>query len=193
MFAPSEPIHSVLSFPLLPGKPKSDHLISYSNEKVIYVSCWTYSHPTLSSLSLLSSPSTTQLLFTHCSCCSLVGFPHAWPAPLPPKLSSLVAFLLLTFFFFCLTTQPPRCLSPVLIPVFHITQVTHLLYRRTAQPLVATRGFFSFFSNTLFFLSPFLTIHPSSGLLLEKIWYMSFKKKWKEGRKNPYSLFKPIL
>lgn len=73
VFAPSEPIHSVLSFPLLPGKPKSDHLTSYSNKKVIYVSCWTDSHPILSSESLLSS-STAQSLFIHCSCFSLVGF-----------------------------------------------------------------------------------------------------------------------
>lgn len=168
MFAPSEPIHSVLSFPPLPGKPKSDHRISCSNEKVIYASCSTGSHPTLSSPSLLSSPSTAQLLFTHCSCYPWWGNSvHGLCLFSKILLSSSTSSV---FFFFCLTTEPPRFPSLVLIPVFHTTQVTHLLYRRTAQPLAATRGFFSFFSNTLFFppLSPVLTIHPSTGLLLEK-------------------------
>lgn len=115
---------------------------------------WFTSYPQFSEF--LVFPSTVQSLFIHCSCCSLMGFLHAWPVLLPPKFSSLAAFLLLTFFFF-LTTQPPRALSPVLMLVFPITQVTHLLYRRTAQLLIATRGFFSFFS--LFF--PFSTLnHP---------------------------------
>lgn len=64
--------------------------------------------------------------------------------------------------------------------------------QKYCQILMATWGFFSF-SNTLFYLSPLLTIHPSSGLLLEKFLYMAFKKRMKGKKKNPYSLFKQLI
>lgn len=128
-------------------------------KRFIYVSCWTDWHPILSSESLLSSPSTAHHSLSTATVFSWLGSgTHTVCSPS----------------------------SKILIPTFHITQVTHLLYRRIAQILMATWGFFSF-SNTLFYLSPPLTIHPSSGLLLEKFLYMAFKKimKGKKERKTP--------
>lgn len=105
---------------------------------------WLTSYPQFSQSPLPSA----QLLFIHCSCCSLVGFPHAWPVLLPPKLSSLVAFLL-CYFSVWLHSLPH--LSPVLIRHPFALQ-------KDSQLLVATCGFFSFFSNT--FLPSSVLNHP---------------------------------
>lgn len=143
---------------------------------------WFTSYPQFSEF--LVFPSTVQSLFIHCSCCSLMGFLHAWPVLLPPKFSSLVAFLLLTFFFFWLHSLPELCL-----------QFSCWSFLSLKSPVCSTEGLpncllphvASFPSFHSFFLSPLLTIHPSSGLLLEKFWYRAFKKRM-SGRKEK-SLF----
>lgn len=146
MFAPSEPIHNVLSLPLLPGKPKSDHLISYSKEKVICASCCTDSRPTLSLLFSLQCSAALyplQLLL-------FGGVPTCVACATSSQI--LLSCSISSFLFFCLTTQPP---TPV--PSSHPSHSFAL--QKDSQLLVATCGFFAFFSNTLFFLSLLLTTH----------------------------------
>lgn len=100
-----------------------------------------------------------------------------------PKFSSLVALLLFSSFSNYRASQISISSSH---PSISYNSSDPFALQKTAQPLVATRGFFSFFSNTLFFppLSPVLTIHPSTGLLLEKFWYMALKKKKNERKEK---------
>lgn len=168
MFAPSEPIHSVLSFPLLPGKPKSDHLISYSNKNVVYVSCNTDSNLQIqcSVLSLLCSASPSQFL---CLLQLLLLGRGSCMHNLCTFLQNLLSRSTSGDFLLFLTTQPPRSVSishPSLsyckLPVCSIGLPNHF---------VATHGFFSCFSNLFFFFfghSLRLTIHPKSEFMFEK-------------------------
>lgn len=166
VFAPSDPIHSVLSFPLLPGKPKSDHLTSCSSEKDVYVS-FTQIHIFHSVLSVscalppsLSSPLTTSVVTPQRR--------FLYVLPVPPSSKILLSGSTSADFLLFLPMQPPKSLSLSLIPAFHNLSYLFVLQKdclATPWPHMAS---LPSFQTCFFSLFSVLTIYLGSGLLFEK-------------------------